>query len=96
MIKSFTNKALKALWQSGETKRLPPESVNKIIKILNYIDSINSISDLPEPVIKKYRIHALKKPPYQGFWSMDVSGNFRIIFRLENGDAYDLHCLDTH
>ncbi len=56
----------------------------------------SAIDDFPEPIVKQYRVHALKKPPYQGFWSMDVSGNFRIIFRLENGDAYDLHYLDTH
>ena len=64
--------------------------------ILHYIEGISNISDLPEAVIKKYRIHSLKKPPYIGFWSMDVTGNFRVIFRLEDGDAYDIDFLDTH
>lgn len=96
MIKSFTNKALRALWEAGETKKLPRESIKRLSMILHYIEGISNISDLPEAVIKKYRIHSLKKPPHIGFWSMDVTGNFRVVFRLENGDAYDIDFLDTH
>jgi proteic killer suppression protein len=31
-----------------------------------------------------------------GFWSVKVSGNWRVIFRMEQGDAYDVDCLDYH
>ena len=31
-----------------------------------------------------------------GFWSVKVSGNWRVIFRFENGDAYDVDYLDYH
>lgn len=96
MVKTFTSKALKALWEESEVKKLPPESIKKLEMILHYIEGINSISDLPDSAIKKYRVHQLKKSPYKGFWSMDVTGNYRVVFRLENGDAYDINFLDTH
>jgi toxin HigB-1 len=32
----------------------------------------------------------------QSFWSVTVSGNWRIIFRFEEGDAYDVDLIDYH
>ena len=32
----------------------------------------------------------------EGFWSVSVSGNWRVIFRFEDGDAYDVDYLDYH
>jgi len=96
MVKTFRSKALKTLWEESDGKKLPPESIRKLEKILHYIEGINNISDLSDAVIKQYRVHQLKRPPYKGFWSMDVTGNFRVVFRLENGDAYDIDFLDTH
>jgi len=40
-------------------------------------------------------IHQLKGN-YGGFWSLSVTGNYRIVFRFENGDIYDLDYLDYH
>lgn len=32
----------------------------------------------------------------QSFWSVTVSANWRIIFRLVNGDADDVELIDYH
>ena len=32
----------------------------------------------------------------RGFWAVSVSGNWRIIFRFENGNAYDVDLVDYH
>ncbi len=45
-------------------------------------------SDLDLP---GYRLHPLK-----GYWSISISGNRRLIFRFEEGDAYDAHPVDHH
>ena len=42
-----------------------------------------------------YRLHPLKGD-LQGFWSVSVSGNWRIIFRFEEGDALDVDLIDYH
>jgi proteic killer suppression protein len=33
---------------------------------------------------------------HKGFWSVKVNGNYRIIFRFENGMADDINYLDYH
>ncbi len=42
-----------------------------------------------------YRLHALKGD-LKGFWSVRVSGNWRIIFCLKDGDAFDVNLIDYH
>ena len=42
-----------------------------------------------------YRLHPLKGKR-AGLWSVRVSGNWRIVFRFENGDAYDVELTDYH
>jgi proteic killer suppression protein len=32
----------------------------------------------------------------EGFWTVDVSGNWRLIFRFDNHDVYDVDYLDYH
>ncbi|WP_158961219.1 type II toxin-antitoxin system RelE/ParE family toxin [Myroides fluvii] len=95
MIKTFKSKNLKSVWETGNEKGLPPNCVRRIAKILNLIDQVSDITDLGA-FGAAYRIHKLKSPPYIGYYSMDVTGNFRIIFEIEKGNVYHVHFLDTH
>jgi len=36
------------------------------------------------------------KGELKGFWSVTVNGNWRVIFRFENGDAFDVDLVDYH
>ena len=49
-------------------------------------------SDLDLP---GYRLHLLKGG-LKGYWSISISGNWRVIFRFEDGDAYDVDLIDYH
>jgi len=42
-----------------------------------------------------WKLHPLKGD-LRGFWSITVSGNWRVIFRFENGDALDVDLVDYH
>jgi toxin HigB-1 len=42
-----------------------------------------------------YRLHALKGD-LQGFWSVTVRANRRIVFRFEGTDAFDVELIDYH
>ena len=48
----------------------------------------------------RYRLHYGSKHPLRGdlkgCWAIDVSGNWRVIFRLEAGDVYDVDLVDYH
>jgi proteic killer suppression protein len=41
------------------------------------------------------RLHPMKGE-YKGFWAVDVSANWRVVFRLEDGELYDVDLIDYH
>ncbi|MBI1768589.1 MAG: type II toxin-antitoxin system RelE/ParE family toxin [Bacteroidetes bacterium] len=93
MIVSFGHKGLKSFFEKGDSKRLNSSHVEKIRNILARLSSAKDLRDMNYP---GSNLHPLKKPPFRGFYSVNVSGNYRIVFRFENGDAYDVDYLDTH
>ena len=91
MIKSFKHKGLKRFFYKGDIKGINPNHVNKLKKILFDLNTASMINDLNIP---GYRLH-----PYTNTddtWSIDVSGNYRILFEFINGDAYIVDYLDPH
>lgn len=42
-----------------------------------------------------FRLHQLKGE-WKGFFSVTVRANWRIIFRFEDGDAFDVDFVDYH
>lgn len=42
-----------------------------------------------------FRLHPLKGD-LKGFWSVTISGNWRIVFRSEEGHAGDVDLVDYH
>ena len=60
--------------------------------MLAHLDRAEKPGDLDLP---GYRLHPLKGS-LKGFWSVTISGNWRIIFRIENGDALDVDLVDYH
>jgi proteic killer suppression protein len=93
MIVSFRSKALEELFTKGKSKKLPQERIKKIKMILDAMNAAVNVKDLDFPA---FRLHQLKAPPYRGFWSIDVTGNYRIVFRFEEGDISEVEYLDTH
>lgn len=94
MIYSITHKGLKKYWTKDDSSKLPSEMIDRVREILDIIDSIEEVPQDFEP-FKNLRLHPLKGK-LKGFWSVDVTGNFRIIFKFENKNAYELDLLDTH
>ncbi len=68
--------------------------VNKIRLISDLLDSVEVVPQDFEP-FKSLRIHPLKGD-LNGFWSVDVKGNYRIIFKFEDKNAFDIDLVDTH
>jgi proteic killer suppression protein len=40
-------------------------------------------------------LHKLKGSLWH-FWSIDINGPWRIIFKFRDGDAYEVEIVDTH
>jgi proteic killer suppression protein len=45
--------------------------------------------------IPRYRLHPLKGE-VKGLWSVTVRANWRIVFRFEGTDAFDVELIDYH
>jgi proteic killer suppression protein len=48
-----------------------------------------------QPVDTRHVI-GYNKGEYVGFWAVTVSGNWRVIFRFEESDAFDVDYVDYH
>ena len=94
MIKSITHKGLKNYWLKDDERKLPSNLIVKIRMIMDLLNDVNAVPQDFEP-FKNLRIHPLKGT-LKGFWSLDVTGNWRLIFKFENGSVYDIDLLDTH
>lgn len=71
---------------------MPPEQADKIERMIARLDQAQDASEMDLP---GWRLHMLKGT-LEGFWSVTVTGNWRIIFRLERGDAHDVDLVDYH
>lgn len=92
MIQTFKNKALEKLLKENITKGIPKELERKIRIRLEVIDAASIIDDIRLP---GYDLHELKGDRKET-WSIKVSGNWRITFRFENGEADDVELEDYH
>jgi toxin HigB-1 len=90
MIRSFKHRGLRRLSLRGDRKQVRADQLNRIEDILARL----SVADRAEEMaLPGYRLHPLKGD-LQDFWSVSVSGNWRIIFRFEDGDALDVDLID--
>jgi toxin HigB-1 len=92
MIKSFRHRGLQRLYERGDRSRMNPILVEKVETALGLLD----VAETPEAVnLPGYRLHPLRGD-LRGFWSIRVSGNWRIIFRFDDRDVCDVDLVDYH
>ena len=92
MIASFRHRGLRALYDGRTQRRVAPEHVRKLRRILALLDLSESPRDMDLPGL---RLHALSGE-MSGHYAVTVSGNWRVTFRFEDGHAYDVDYLDYH
>ena len=92
MIVSFRHKGLKLLYEKADRRRLSAEYADKVERILARLDEAARPENM---VLPGFRLHPLKGD-LSGFWSVTVSGNWRIIFRFDGSDACDVNLVDYH
>ncbi len=92
MIKSFKHKGLEVFFTTGNTKGIQASQATKLRLQPAMLDVAEMISDMDKP---GWRLHELKGNR-KGIWSVIVSGNWRLTFRFENGDAHLINYEDYH
>lgn len=92
MIESFRHRGLKRLYEQGDGSRVRADQLDRISDVLLHLDKAQEPGDLDLP---GYRLHPLKGD-LKGYWSVTISRNWRITFRFEDGDAYEVGLVDYH
>lgn len=92
MIQTFRHKGLKALYEKDQAKGLNPRWIKKIRTVLARLDAAKEPGDMDFPGL---RLHPMKGG-HKGFWAVDVSGNWRIVFRFKDREPHDVDLVDYH
>ncbi len=92
MIRSFRHKGLERFFTKSDRRGIDARQVDRIRRILDRLDAVARPEDMNLP---GYRFHSLKGER-KGAYAVSVSGNWRITFRFDQGDALDVHLEDYH
>lgn len=83
---------MKRLYESGDASKIRADQRERVEQALAHLDAAIRAGDLDLP---GYRLHPLKGE-LRGYWSVSISGNWRIVFCLEDGNVYDVDLVDYH
>ncbi|MAE06297.1 MAG: peptidase [Nitrospinae bacterium] len=92
MIQGFKHRGLRRLFERDDRSRVSAQDVDKIRRILAALNRAGKPEDMDFP---GFRLHPLKGG-MKGHWATTVTVNWRITFRMEQGDAYDVDLTDYH
>jgi len=92
MIQKFKHKGLRLLFESGISSGVNTQHVMRLRKILALLETADTIEDMELPGLGLHPLKGNRK----GTWAVKVSGNWRITFKIQNGDAFDVNYEDYH
>jgi len=93
MIRSFRDRDTERLAQRERVKKWSPELQKASLRKLRMIDAAEEVSDLRVP--PGNRLERLKGDR-AGQYSIRINDQWRICFRWERGNAYDVEIVDYH
>lgn len=92
MITTIRHKGLRRLHETDDPRGVMADHADKLRRILARLDASRTAADMDLP---GYRLHPLKGA-LAGFYAVTVNGNWRVIFRFEQGSATDVDYIDYH
>lgn len=92
MIRTFRHKGLERFFESGSLAGIQAIHRRRLRIQLAALETAQSVDDMDLP---GFRLHPLKGSQ-AGRWSVAVNRNWRLTFRFEGGDFYDVDYEDYH
>jgi toxin HigB-1 len=94
-IRSFAHKGLKKLYAEDSVKGVPPDSADKLRKMLAFLDDIQDPEELRSLPSWKARLLTGDR---KGTWSLSVTRNRRLTFRIDTaeGEICEVNLEDYH
>ena len=92
MIQKFKHKGLKQLFESGVQKGVNPKHVTRLRNILALLETAETPEDMDLPGLGLHQLKGKSK----GIWAVKISGKWRMTFKIQNGDAFEINYEDYH
>jgi proteic killer suppression protein len=91
----FRHKGLRELYEDDIAKGVPSAMADKLRKLLFAMETAEDIDQVGR--FPGWRLHPLKGG-LEGFWSLTVTGNWRLIFQYDpaTNTASDINLIDYH
>lgn len=95
IIRNIVHKGLKRLYAEDSVKGVPPGTVDKLRKMLAFLDDMGDPEELR--ALPSWKVHLLTGDR-KGTWSLSVTRNRRLTFRIDAADREicDLNLEDYH
>lgn len=92
MIRSIKGAATRQLIESGKNKFSGLDETIALRR-LRQLNAATALADLGG--LNSVGLHKLRGD-LRGFWSIDINGPWRLLFKFAKGDAYEVHIHDPH
>ena len=94
-IRNFAHKGLKKLYAQDSAKGVPPDTADKLRKMLAFLDDMQDPEELRS--LPAWKVHTLTDD-CKGTWSLSVTRNRRLTFSIDGTEReiYDLNLEDYH
>ena len=92
-VQSIAHRGLRRLYEDDDARAIPANTADKLKKMLLAIDTAARIEEVGK--MPGWKLHPLTGD-LAGSWSLTVTRNWRLVFRFDNGDAFDLDLMDYH
>ena len=94
-IRNIVHKGLKRLYEEDNAKGVPPDSVDKLRKMLAFLDDMQVPEELR--ALPSWKVHTLTGDR-KGTWSLSVTHNWRLTFRIDTAEqeVCDLNLENYH
>jgi proteic killer suppression protein len=93
MIRSFADAETERFFATGRSRRFPFEIRRRAAMRLTQVNAAARVEDLRLPPSNQLE---MLKGDRKGQCSIRINDRWRICFRFENGDAYDVEVVDYH
>ena len=80
------------MYEHGDARRLNPDHLERIERVIALLQDARWPRDVDMPGLGLHQLRGDRR----GQWSVRVSGNWRIVFRIESGEAVDIDLIDYH
>jgi toxin HigB-1 len=93
VIRTFADAETRRFYAGSRSRRVPPEIQKRAAMRLVQLNAATRVEDLRMPPSNRLeQLHGNRT----GQWSIRINDQWRLCFRFEDGDAFDVEIVDYH